>query len=275
MNRKRSKGWNFVSFILLIYVVIVLFLLLSTVFASFKTKSQLAESIVGIPNNPTLNNYIQILFVDGFLKYMLNSVILTCISVAAVLMVSSMTAYGLARYRFKGRYFLQMFFLLGLMFPIQLGILPNFLLLNKLGLVNTFAGMVLLYSANISFPFFIFFKAFQKLPASLEEAARIDGANEFSIYFRVMLPIARPVFITVGLITFVNLWNDFYLPLVFLSKDNVKTMTLAIQKYLANFLKNWDLVFPAVVLGVLPLIIIFIFGADKIVEGLTAGSTKE
>lgn len=273
--RKHTFFQEFFSLFMLFYMSIIIFLIVNTILNSLKSKSELALNIIGFPKNPTLDNYRVVLIEDRFLFYILNSLFLTITAVCAVLVVSSMVAYGLSRYKFKGKNLLQIFFLLGLMFPIQLGILPNFILLRSMHLINNFLGMILLFAANISFPFFIFFKHFQALPYSLQDAARIDGAGEFTIFFKIMLPICRPVFITVGLITAINLWNDFYLSLVFLTEEQVRTMPLGIYKYLSLFLQSWDKVFPAVTISLLPIIILFFFSAEKIVSGLASGATKE
>jgi len=275
MYRKKHAVLNIASILLALYSLIAIFLVLITFMGALKTKPELIKNILGLPQNPTLDHF-KVFFAEGsFFKYILNSVILTGLGVISVLSASSMVAYGLARYRFRGKTLLQMFFLLGLMFPIQLGILPNFILLRTLRLTNRFGGMVLLYAANISFSVFIFFKFFQTLPYSLQEAAKIDGAGEFTVFLRIMLPLSQPVFVTVGLIKVLELWNDFYLPMVFLTSENVRTVPLEIYRYIQQFLSYLDKVLPAVVISIIPIIVIFLVGADQIVDGLTSGAMKQ
>jgi len=186
-----------------------------------------------------------------------------------------MTAYGIARYQFKGKSFFEMYFLLGLMFPIQIAILPLFIIMRSLNLTNTFLGMIILYTANMSLSVFIFNQFFRQLPNALHESAIIDGAGEFSIFARIMMPISKPVISTVGIITFVQIWNDFYLPLVFLTKRSLHTLTLAIYQYLANFLAYWNYVFAAATIALIPVIVIFFIFSNQIISGLVAGSIKE
>jgi raffinose/stachyose/melibiose transport system permease protein len=258
-----------------LYSLIALYLLPTVILSSFKTKQDLIRNPMGPPHSFTLDNYATILGKDGFLIYLKNSVLLTALSLLCLIFVASMTAYGLARYRFRGRKFLQTYFLLGMMFPIQLGILPIFIIIRSLGLANNFLGMALLYSANISLPVFIFARFFQGLPGAVYESAVIDGAGEFTIYARIMMPISKPVLATVGIMDFVIIWNDFYLPLVFLTKKSVRTLTLGIYSYMNNFLANWHLVFAAVTIALIPVLVAFFLFSNQLVAGLTAGSVKE
>lgn len=274
--RARTSPFTIVMTVLLsLYCLIALFLIPNVMLSSFKTRGELINNIMGFPRVFTLENYFTVLVEDGFIRYFANSVVLTSLALASLLFVSSMTAYGLSRYQYKGRDFLQVYFLLGTMFPIQLGILPIFIIIRSLGLTNSFLGMILIYTANMSLAVFIFSKFFRTLPYALYESARIDGAGEFRIFAQIMLPMSKPVISTVGLIQFVLFWNDFYLPLVFLTRREVRTLTLAIFRYLSNFLANWHLVFTAVTIALVPIIIVFFIFSEQLVSGLTSGSMKE
>ena len=266
---------NLISGILILYSSLSLFLIGNTLLSSFKTKSDLIENTIGWPKSFTLDNYKVVLGEEHFFRYFLNSVILVGISLLCLEVISSMVAYGLAQYKFKGKSFMQTYFMLGLMFPIQLGILPLFIMLTKVHLNNNLLGLVLIYAANLSFPVLTFSKFFQELPVSVIESARIDGASEFQIYTKMVLPISKPVIFTVGLINFVQLWNDFFMPLVFLTKTNVRTLTLAVYSYSANFLANWNKIFAAAAIALIPVIIIYFMFSEQIVAGLTGGAVKE
>ena len=271
----KSPAGIIVSVIFFIYCAIALYLIPLIVENSFKTKSDLINNTVGIIKSFTLENYRTILLEDQFMRYFFNSVILTTLSLACLLLVSSLCAYGLSRYNFKGRNFLRIFFLLGMMFPIQLGILPIFIIIRNLHLTNNFLGMILIYTANMSLPVFIFSNFFRALPNALYESAIIEGASEFAIFTRIMVPISKPVFATVGILNFVTIWNDFYMPLVFLTKREVRTLTLGIYRYMNNFLANWHLVFAAVTLALIPVMIMFFAFSKFLISGLTAGAIKE
>ena len=262
------------SVILFIYTLTTIFVLACTLMNSFKTKSDLISNLFGWPKVFTLDTYKEVLFTDNFFLYFKNSLVLTGIGTLSCIFLASMVAYGIARYNFKGKGFLTSYFLVGMMFPIQVSVLPLFLLLKKLGLINTLGGMVFIYAAGMSLPVYIFQKFFRTIPVSLEESARLDGAGEFMIFRKIVLPICKPVLFTIGLITAVGQWNDFYMPMVFLGKKSTRTLTLAIYKYLSQFLRNMNVSFAAVVITLLPVIILYCLFSKQIVEGLVGGAVK-
>ncbi len=265
---------NLISVILIIYSSLSIFLIGNTILSSFKTKSDLINNTLGFPKTFTLDNYAVVLGEEHFFRYFLNSVLLVGVSVVCLELVASMVAYGLAQFKFKGKGFLQNYFLMGMMFPIQLGILPLFIMLTKAHLNNSLLGLVLIYTANLSFPVFTFSRFFKELPVSVIESARIDGASEFQIFLKMVVPISKPVIFTVGLLNFVQLWNDFFMPLVFLTKTSVRTLTLAVYSYSANFLANWDKIFAAATIALIPVIIVYFMFSEQIVAGLTGGAVK-
>ena len=266
---------NLISFVLILYTLITIFLIGNSVLSSFKTKADLITNTMGFPSAFVLDNFRIVLGEDGFLTYLLNSVILVSLSILFMVALSSSVAYGISMFRFKGRDLIQTYFLVGLLFPIQLGILPLFVIMNKLKLTNNLLGLAMVYAANMSFSVVVFSKFFNGFQHALLEAAVIDGANPLQVFTRVVLPISKPVIFTVGLINFVMVWNDFYMPLVFLTKSSLRTLTLGIYAYTADFLANWNKVFAGVTVALLPIIIIYFFFSEQIVSGLTSGSVKE
>lgn len=271
-----KSGWKTViSIILIIYSLITVFLVGETIASSFKTKIELVDNLIGIPREPTLTNYINVFIKEGFGKYIINSISLVAISLVLLMIVSSMLAYGMAQYKFKGKKFLQAYFLIGLMMPVQLSILPLYLMLSRLKMTNSFLGLALVYAANLSFSFLVFNQFFLQLPQAMIESAHMDGASDMCIFWKIVVPVSKPVFSTVGLLQFVMIWNDFFLPMVFLPKKSAHTLTLAIYSYTGNFLKNWDKIFAAATIALVPILIIYFLFSEQIVAGLTAGSTKE
>ena len=271
-----KSGWKtIVSIILIIYSLISVFLVGETIASSFKTKIELVDNLIGVPREPTLANYINVFIKEGFGKYIINSISLVAISLVLLMIVSSMLAYGMAQYKFKGKKFLQAYFLIGLMMPVQLSILPLYLMLSRLKMTNSFLGLALVYAANLSFSFLVFNQFFLQLPQAMIESAHIDGASDMCIFWKIVVPVSKPVFSTVGLLQFVMIWNDFFLPMVFLPKKSAHTLTLAIYSYTGNFLKNWDKIFAAATIALVPILIIYFLFSEQIVAGLTAGSTKE
>jgi raffinose/stachyose/melibiose transport system permease protein len=273
--RRQTVGKYVIALVLAAYSSIVVLLILNNFFASLKSKSELINNILGFPQQITFTNYLRVFIDDQFYRYFLNSGILLVGGVLLGIFIAALTAYGIAKYRFKGKTFVLTFFLIGLMFPIQLGILPIFIILRTLHLTNTFPGMILVYMANMSFFVFVFAKFFETLPNSLYESGKIDGAGEFRIFAQIMMPLAQPVIATMALIKAVNIWNDFYMPLVILTRSEVRTLTLAIYNYLSDFFANWHLVFTAVTVALVPILIIFFLFQRQLIEGITAGALKQ
>lgn len=262
------------SGILFVYTLTTIFVLVCTLINSFKSKSDLITNLFGWPKVFSLENYKEVLFTDNFLLYFKNSLVLTGCGTFLCIILASMAAYGIARYNFKGKSFLTSYFLAGMMFPIQVSVLPLFLILKKFAMLNTLRGMVCIYAAGMSLPVYIFQKFFRTIPASLEESARLDGASEFTIFRKIILPLCKPVIFTIGLITAVGQWNDFYMPMVFLGKKSSRTLTLAIYRYLSQFLRNMNVSFAAVVITLLPVIVLYCLFSKQIVEGLVGGAVK-
>ena len=265
---------NVVSVILILYTFIAIYLIGLSFLNAFKTKPDLINNTMGWPAKFVLDNFKVVLIEDGFLRNLLNSIYLSALSLALLISVSSMLAYGISMFEFKSKSFLQTYFLVGLMFPIQLGLLPLFVIMTRLHLNNSIPGLALVYAANLSFSFTVFSKFFMGFPKPLQEAARIDGASELGLFLRVVLPVTRPVIFTVALLNFVMIWNDFYMPLVFLTKRSMKTLTLGIYAYTADFLSNWNKVFAGVAIALLPIIVIYFFFSEQITAGMTSGSIK-
>ena len=190
-----KSGWKTViSIILIIYSLITVFLVGETIASSFKTKIELVDNLIGLPKEPTLANYFTVFVKEGFGRYIMNSISLVAISLILLIIVSSMLAYGMAQYTFKGKKFLQAYFLIGLMMPVQLSILPLYLMLSRLKMTNSFLGLALLYAANLSFSFLVFNQFFLQLPQAMIESAHMDGASDMCIFWKIVVPISKPVF---------------------------------------------------------------------------------
>lgn len=262
------------SIVLILYSFITIFVIAITVMDSLKTQSDLITNFVGLPAVVSFANYAKVLLEGDFPRYFLNSLILTVCGTAGCILVSSMAAYGIARYRFKGRGLLASYFMIGMMVPVQVSILPLFIILRTLGLVNHLTGLILVYISGISMSCLIFQKFFRTIPVALEEAARLDGCHDLRLYFSIILPITRPVLFTMALITAIGEWNDFYMPMVLLGNRNVTTLTLAIYRYIGQFTRYMGESMAAVVVTLIPIIVIYFAFSSQIVEGLTGGAVK-
>lgn len=262
------------SLIMILYSCITIFVLVVTLMDSLKTKGDLVTNFVGLPKAISLSSYASVLIDGDFLLYFKNSLVLTVCGTVGCILLSSMAAYGIARYQFKGKGILTGYFMVGMMVPVQVSILPLFIILRNLGLLNKLSGLILVYISGISMSCLIFQKFFRTIPAALEESARLDGCSDLRLFFKIILPITKPVIFTMALITAIGQWNDFYMPMVLLGNKNVTTLTLAIYRYVGQFTKYMSESMAAVVITLIPIIVIYFVFSSQIVEGLTGGAVK-
>jgi raffinose/stachyose/melibiose transport system permease protein len=164
---------------------------------------------------------------------------------------------------------------LGMMVPVQVSIMPVFLILKNLRLINNLLGLMLVYISTISMNCLVFQKFFHTIPKALEESARLDGAGDFTIFFRIIIPVSKPVLLSMALITAVMQWNDFYMPMVLLGSRLTKTLTLAIYQYVGQFAKYMSESMAAVVITLIPVIILYFLFSNQMAAGLTGGAIKE
>lgn len=263
-----------ISFLLIVYTCITIFVIAITLMDALKSKGDLVNNFAGFPKSISFHNFKKILLEDNFLLYFKNSALLTIFGTVGCTMLSALTAYGIVRYEFKGKTFLISYFLVGMMVPVQVSILPLFLILKKMGLINHLLGLILVYVSGISMSCFIFQKFFKTIPVALEESARLDGANDFKIFYRIILPICKPVIFTMALITGITQWNDFYMPMVLLGSKGTRTLTLAIYQYVGQFTRYMGESMAAVIITLIPIVIVYFLFSAQLVEGLTGGAVK-
>lgn len=262
-----------VSLILILFTFFTIFVIGVTVIDLLKDQTDLVTNFIGLPKKISFSSYAAV-FSSDFLRYFMNSVILTVCGTAGCILLSSMAAYGIARYEFKGKRLLSSYFMIGMMVPVQVSILPLFLILRKIGLLNNLLGMILIYISGISMSCLIFQKFFRTIPTAIEESARLDGCHDVKVFFKIILPICKPVMFTMALITAIGQWNDFYMPMVLLGDKKVTTLTLAIYRYIGQFTRYMSESMAAVVITLIPIIILYFLFSSQIVEGLTGGAVK-
>lgn len=263
------------------YLLAYLFALLSIypiwlmIANSFKSTAEIYTDPLGLPASFSFTNYRKLWETVPFADYLINSIIVSAASVILTLICSSLAAFYLARFAFRWNGFLYFFFLLGLMIPIKLGIVPLFLLMKELGLLNSLWSLILLYTGSgIPLSVFILTGFLRTLPIELEEAARIDGCNHFQVFWRILLPLVRPALGTVMIINFISAWNDFFFPLIFIQKDALKTIPIGMLSLFGEYEADWSLLFAGLTLSALPMIIVFLLASKQFMEGLTAGAVK-
>lgn len=243
--------------------------------SSLKTTREIFTAPFALPKVWRFSNYAKAWKMANFAAFFKNSILITAISLVSILFVSSMAAYVISRFKFPGRRALFLYLISGLALPARLAIIPIFLLIRDMKLADTYSSLVLVYTAGgIAFSMFLLVNFFKTLPRELEESARIDGAGPFRIYWSVDLPLLRPAMATVAIFNFVDVWNDFFFPLILINKDAMKTIPLGIQSFYGEYTVQWDLLFAALNISVLPVLVIFVLMSKQFIAGLTEGAVK-
>jgi raffinose/stachyose/melibiose transport system permease protein len=243
--------------------------------SSFKSTREIFMKPFDLPAVWKWKNYANAWERANFAGYFKNSIIVTVLSIAAIILVSSMAAYVIARFEFKFRKILYLYLIAGLALPTRLAIIPIFLLIRSINLQDTLAALVMVYTAGgIAFSMFLLVNFFKKLPRDLEDSARIDGAGPFRIYWQVDLPLLKPALVTVAMFNFIDVWNDFFFPLILLSSKAHKTIPLGLQAFFGEYTVEWDLLFAALNISVLPVLLVFVILSKQFIAGLTEGALK-
>ncbi|MDE7330723.1 MAG: carbohydrate ABC transporter permease [Lachnospiraceae bacterium] len=274
MSRHHGKSAGAVKAFLWIYSTATFMILVYMLYHSLRPRQDILSNTFGKPEKLSLDNYVRLIAKDHFFRYFGNSVMILATSLALLVFISSITAYGIARYQFKGRKFFRIYFLIGLMFPVQLGIVPVFQIMKNLNLINNPLSVILVSAANISMPVFMLTDFFAGLPREIYEASIIDGAGEWTTFRKIMFPMASPIVFSVCITVSVQIWNQFFLPLIFLQKDAAKTLPLLVVKYTGKLINTMDLAMAVSTLSTIPILLLFIIFSQKILDGVTAGGVK-
>jgi ABC-type glycerol-3-phosphate transport system permease component len=227
------------------------------------------------PEAPTLNNYWKVIFESNIPRYFVNSVVISLGSTGLALILAIFASYGFARFDFRGKAFWQAFVLIGQLLPTAAIIVPLFITLRVLGLVNTYWGLILVYTI-ITLPLSVWMLTsyFRAIPVELEEAAIIDGASRLGVLFRITLPLSIPGIVAVVVYAFVTTWNEFIFALCFATDSSVKTLPIGIAEFSTEFNTDWGAVMAASMVMTIPIALLFFTMQRLFVSGLTAGATK-
>ena len=261
--------------LLILNAFIMLYPLIVMVMSAFKSNAEIFASPFALPDSFAFTNASRMWSETSFFLYLLNSLIVTGAAIAAIVVFGTMAAYGIARYRFRLSGAVFMFFLAGLMVPLKLAIIPLFIQLDTLGLIDTRLGLILVYTAmGLPSAVFILTGFLRTLPGELEESARIEGASELRIMLQVMLPLARPAMVIAAIQNAVPIWNDFFFPLVFISSDRLKTLPQGLTVFIGEYNTDWGVLFAGLTLAALPITAVYIAMSRQFIAGLTQGAGK-
>ncbi|HIG44922.1 MAG TPA: carbohydrate ABC transporter permease [candidate division Zixibacteria bacterium] len=272
----------FIYTILLTYLVIVVYPMIWLLYTSLKTDREIFLAPFTLPDWGNLQwiNFSRAWTIGHFGDYFMNSTILTLLTVVLSLLFAAMAAYALSRFRFGGVRPLFFYFLAGLMVPLQLAIVPLFFQMKDMLLLNSRFGLLLVYVA-FGMPFAIFILAgfFRSLPSGLHESALMDGAGELRAFWSIMLPLAKPGLITVGIFAFLGTWNEFFMAFMFLSGENaqdLRTLPLGLANLtiISQYRSDWGMAFAGLVLMMLPTMLVYGLLQRHLTKGITVGALK-
>jgi ABC-type glycerol-3-phosphate transport system permease component len=261
------------AFCLLLFVIVVypvLWMLLS----SLKETWEVLSYPFSLPVRASLANYAEAWQVAKFGRAFLNTVFVTLVSLAGILLISTMGGYVFAKLDFFGKTFLFYFWLLGMMVPPNVSLIPNFVIFDRLGLIGSYLSLFLIYWSSTSFGVFVMRSFFFTVPTEILEAARIDGCSEFSTFWRVALPLARGGLAVIAIFYFVFLWNDFMYPLALLRDPMLNTIPLALMTFRDIWASDWGPMLAALSMASLPPVIFYFFFQKQFIRGMTAGALK-
>lgn len=226
------------------------------------------------PSTMTFSHYATLFTRMNLSRYLFNSAFLSVVVTLVSLLLNSMAGYGFAKYRFRGRDRIFTFLVIAMVIPSQVTMLPLFLLLKELGFINTYMGIIIPGLTTI-FGIFLMRQYVLSIPDSFIEAARIDGASEFRIYWSLILPLCRPILITLAIFTFMGTWNDFLWPLIVMTDDSMYTLPVALANLVGEHVQDTELMMAGSVITILPVLVLFLALQKYYIGGLIAGGLKE
>lgn len=254
---------------------VVLIPIILVIFGSFKTVNEFFATPYGLPEKFDFFNYRKAWDTANLQRASLNSLIATSLGVFFSTILACLASYGLARFDFRGKSWIRLAFIGGLVVPVQLIIIPIFVIMRQTGLLGSIWSLVLVYSVlGIPLGVLVMVGFFNALPRDLEEAARIDGASHFQIFSRIMLPLTRPALAAVIILNGVWMWNDFFLGLILLTREDAYTLPVAIMAFRGSYMTEWGLIFASVLISIFPVLIAYVLLSRQFIAGLTAGSVK-
>ncbi len=262
--------------VLLMFVVIAVYPVLQIVTVSLRPSDKLlSTSLEIIPENASFRSYIALFTEQPFLLWMRNSIIVALTVTLTGVVLASMAGYAFSRFSFIGKKLGILSLLVTQMFPATMLLLPLYIMLIHLGLINTYTGIIITYTAT-ALPFCIWTMKgyYDTIPTSLEEAARIDGCNQFEAFYKVILPLAAPALVITGLFSFMTAWAEYIVAAQILQDSTLWTLPLGLKSFESNMSTEWGLYGAASLIVMLPVVILFLLLSKWLVSGLTLGSVK-
>lgn len=274
MKKKRMLSQILLYVVLIIVAITMLFPFLWMLSSSLKLDREIfAFPIQWIPDNPVWSNYVDIWTRIPLATFIKNTAKITLIVTFLQLLTSSFAAYAFSKLHFRGRDLLFLAYVATIAIPWQAYMVPQFVMMREFGLNNTHLAIILLQAFS-AFGVFMMKQFYEGIPDSLIEAARIDGMNDYQIYAKIMLPLSKPALSTLTIFTFVNTWNDFLGPLIYLTRDELKTIQIGLRMFITQYSAEYGLIMAASVVVLIPVLIVFLSLQKYFVQGVAATGVK-
>ncbi|MEM8630556.1 MAG: carbohydrate ABC transporter permease [Pseudomonadota bacterium] len=279
MNKARRNPLNLAAMhmVLIAYTLIALFPVFVIVINSFKSRKAIFREPLALPNSESFSmiGYQTVMQQGDFFLYFQNSMIVTVASLFFILLFGAMAAFALAEYRFRGNTLMGLYLALGIMIPIRIGTVAILEMMVATGLVNTLWALILVYTAQgLPLAVFILSEFMRQVSDDLKNAGRIDGLSEYTIFFRLVLPLVRPAMATVAVFNMIPIWNDLWFPLILAPAEETKTLTLGSQVFIGQFVTDWNAVLSALSLAILPVMLLYVIFSRQLIRGITSGAVK-
>jgi raffinose/stachyose/melibiose transport system permease protein len=275
LQKERFLSRFGIYFLLFLQCMVIVFPLLLMVMSSFKENREIFRTPFKLPGSLYLENYKELFLESNYLRYFLNSILVSSAAIILTLLVSSLAAYAISKYRFPLNRFVFFYFLAGLMIPIRLGTINIIQIFIRLNLYDNLLSLIIIYAAYGIPPGILIFSGFMReIPNELSDSARVDGCSEISIFRRIIVPLIGPAIVVVAVYNLIPIWNDFWFPLVLINSDNLMTIPLATAKLFGKHETNYGLIFTILTVAAIPPMILFATLSRYFIKGLTAGAVK-
>jgi raffinose/stachyose/melibiose transport system permease protein len=272
------KNKKLLNIVLQIILFLLTFVFLSPiiymVLNSFKPYSQMLKAPWAFPNTFFLDNYIKAFHQMKFFQSLFNSTVITVGSVFLIVVLGALAAYPITRFNNRMTKFLSVYFLIGYMVPTQVLIVQIFSVMKMVHLINTKTGLILVYGASVSFAIFMYQGFIRSIPIDMEEAALIDGARPWQVFWKVVFPLLKPATATLTIFQTMWIWNDFVLSNLFLSSRKNLTLLLELHQCIGEFSLDWSVMLAIMCIVMLPMVIFYLLMQKQIIAGMTAGAVK-
>lgn len=276
MNAKTTSRWNIgIEVVMVLLALLFLSPFYFLIANSLKSFGEILSDAASWPQSFMWSNYANAWKLARFSEAFRNSLLVTIVSVVLISLFSAMAAYRMVRANTRFNKLLLLLFVAAMVVPFQTIMIPILKVVNILGVNNSFTGLIISHlGLSIPMAVFLFHGFIKSVPLEIEEAATVDGCNPISAFFRIVLPLLKPMLMTIIVLNALGIWNDYLLPSLILQAPGLRTIPLATFSFFGQYTKQWDMALPALTIGIAPIVIFYLFMQRYIVEGIAAGSVK-